>query len=98
MLLTLAANYYYNQQRKAQKKPQNNGDNNSAVTGITLAMVLTIFVIEFLFMIMAIYMAARCGVNHDQLFLNILAALFFPVIYVIYALISGCYKQGKSRR
>ena len=96
MLMTLTANYLHNQYNKSKLSPQNgpqNGKKPPKPTPVEFWTVIAIFILEVAFMVYAIYLAVSCGQRHDQLFLNILAAIFFPVIYVIYALISGCYKS-----
>lgn len=70
-----------------------------AVAGVDLALVALIMLVEIALVIWALVLAVRCAKNTGggalRYVIHILLALFFPLIYIIVALITGCGKKGR---
>ena len=57
---------------------------------VNLAIISIIFIIELLIFIWALSLAIRCGQHSGNMLIHILLAIFFPYIYIIFALATGC--------
>ena len=95
MLLTsLAATRMYNDAKKAAS---DNADPIATTNPVkvtispqAVVILLVLFLIEFALFIWSIVLAWRCGKRHQDLFIHVVFAFFFPIIYIFYYFMTGC--------
>lgn len=73
----------------------NVSQDNKKLTESQIIFLLGIFILELVCCIISIILAIKCGKNKNQLILNLFVAIFFPFIYIFYAIFSGCYRKKK---
>jgi hypothetical protein len=92
MLLTIftasAINNYNNRIKQQHLLSATPGEETPS--GIPMNVVIAIFAIEILLMIWALFLAWRCGGNHQDRFIHIIVALLAPIFYILYYFITGC--------
>lgn len=102
MFLTYFLVNSYNQKNRRNPDPlqaslkDSNGNSNKNPNQIPkseLPFIIGLFLLELICCIISIILAVRCGKNSGQLFLNVFVAIFFPFFYLLYALVSGCYRK-----
>jgi hypothetical protein len=71
-------------------KAATNDNPHSKITPGEMIAILLVFILELAFFIWALTLAVRCGRKREDMFLHVLFAFFFPIIYVLYYFISGC--------
>jgi hypothetical protein len=60
---------------------------------LSKTILITIFVIEFVLFLWAIYLAFQCGRSRKDLAIHLLVAFFVPLFYIIYYFLSECRMQ-----
>jgi hypothetical protein len=79
-----------NNPKQVHVDPQNP---NRVVVKPNMTLVLLVFLIEFALFVWALTLAFKCGKSKNDLFLHVVFAFFFPVLYILYYYISGCGRQ-----
>ncbi len=59
-------------------------------SGASLLFLLVVFLLELALFVWALVLAFRCGKKHQDLFIHVVFAFFFPFFYILYYFISGC--------
>ncbi len=86
-------------QAQQNKDDQENGKESTGLHVDRLWILLTVFAIEVFIAILAIVLAFKCGKNRGSTFIHVVVAIFFPPLYIFYALVSGCTKSNiKSKK
>ena len=99
MLLTLATFFLIRQKILNDKKDNNKDKLKSSETSEYIKMSeyigigLAIGITEFLFLFLALYVALKCAdFNEKYAEVHIFMAIFFPIPYLIYVFLTGCYR------
>jgi len=77
-----AASIYNNNKKNPADKP--------VVKRGAMLFLLVVFLIEIALFIWALSLALRCGRRHQDTFVHLVFAFFFPLFYILYFFISGC--------
>ena len=74
----------------AKKENGNVSPEHHEINKIALTIMLLVFILEMAMFVWSVILAIKCGKKHEDLFIHIVFAFFFPFFYILYYYISGC--------